>query len=176
MKKGLSISLIIILLASVAGPFAIFKGVQLGIKYEMKKTIFTKLQGENIDTLAVPSKHINNRYLFEKKKSWELCYKGIMFDFFDEFQQGDTTYFVGRTDHKEAKIIALLEKRTNDSIQGSTSTPVSKQLYKFFHVLGFYQENDTKEIILSAIQLKLNSVIADTRSFCHVEIPPPKNM
>lgn len=99
-----AILLTLVMLLNMNSIYIAFHAYKKYLKHENKNLIFNKIPHSQMEILAIPNHELKQKDLFKRIKTWEIQYKGIMFDFVRENTIDDTTYFYGFTDNKEMRL------------------------------------------------------------------------
>ena len=130
MKKSLSILIAILFLYNSVGYLIAFKGLQYGIKKEIKTKIKGKLDDKELVLIKYPSHpDRQQKKLFHWKEENEFAYNGNMYDVVRQYTVNDTIYYYCINDTKENELFGNLNVQVD---QNMASSAMANNLVKLF--------------------------------------------
>jgi len=146
------------------------------IKHENKNLIFNKIPHNQLEIIAIPNYELRQKHIFKRIKTWEIQYKGIMFDFVRENKTNDTTYFYGFTDTKEIRLNKIYQfvSENDFSKNKDNANNILIQIIKNLSV--FFHKNNIFIVNWQFVEKKQKFVYINFyQSLAFIIIPHPPN-
>jgi hypothetical protein len=175
-RKLISFVLLIALIIQSFGCLIIFKATKFYIRQQSKYYLSVVLQSNQLEILAIPVKDMQSSVkVFERIESWEICYKGQMFDLLREEAHNDTVFFFGFYDMKENALNRI--SHFHATLLSEFQHEMKLKAIEFFGLISslWYFEKSNLQFFQPVIRIFFIEIPDIFTSFLlNILTPPPK--